>query len=146
LKSERDFRNYLAGAALSFGIVLLTSQILQIIYGGASETDITAAYDLIMQVYLAAHVIGGFAGGYLVARVKQTDFIQTGTVTAIVAYIFEVIYNFVVEGSNTDIYAAISLLVGGIVGAMFYRAKTEKARIVAKKPVEPKAPEPEKKE
>jgi len=146
LKSERDFRNYLAGAALSFGIILLTSQMLQIIFSGASETDITAAYDLIMQVYLAAHVVGGFAGGYLVARVKKTDFIQTGTVTAILAYMFETLYNFVVESSTTDIYAAISLLIGGIVGAMFYRAKTEKARIAAKKPEEKPKTEPEKKE
>jgi hypothetical protein len=98
-----------------------------------------------MQIYLAAHIVGGFGGGYLVARVKQTDFIQTGTVTAIVAYIFEVIYNFVVEGSNTDIYAAISLLVGGIVGAMFYRARTERARILAKQADKPKT-EPEKRE
>lgn len=146
MKSERDFRNYLAGAALAFGIVLLTSQVLQILYGGASEEDITAAYDLIVQIYLAAHVVGGFAGGYLVARVRRSDFIQTGTVTAILAYMFEVVYNFIVEGSTTDIYAAISLLIGGIVGAMFLRAKTERARIMAKKPEDKPNPETTKQE
>ncbi len=40
MKSERDFRNYLAGAALAFGIILLTSQILQLIFGGVSVAEL----------------------------------------------------------------------------------------------------------
>lgn len=146
MKSERDFRNYLAGAALAFGVVLLTSQILQLIFGGVSVGVGDELYNLIVNIYLSAHLVGGFLGGYLVARVRRADYIQTGTVTAILAYIFEFVYNIVVEAAMTDIYAAVSLLIGGIIGAMFFRAKTERGKItLAKKPEEPKpAPEPPK--
>jgi uncharacterized protein YneF (UPF0154 family) len=146
LKSERDFRNYLAGAALAFGVVLLTSQILQLIFGGVNVGVGDELYSLIVNIYLSAHLVGGFLGGYLVARVRRADYIQTGTVTAILAYIFEFVYNIVVEAAMTDIYAAVSLLIGGIIGAMFFRAKTERGKITsAKKPEEPKpAPEPPK--
>ncbi|HIH88465.1 TPA: hypothetical protein HA344_04545 [Candidatus Bathyarchaeota archaeon] len=147
MKSERDFRNYLAGAALAFGIVLLSSQILQLVFGGNSVEAGSELYTLIVNIYLAAHLVGGFAGGFLVARVKGKDFIQVGTVTGIMAYIFETIYNVVFESAMTDIYAAVSLLIGGIVGAMFFRARSEKERIASKKPEEPKpAPEEPKKE
>lgn len=146
MKSERDFRNYLAGAALAFGVVLLTSQILQLIFGGVNVGVGDELYSLIVNIYLSAHLVGGFLGGYLVARVRRADYIQTGTVTAILAYIFEFVYNIVVEAAMTDIYAAVSLLIGGIIGAMFFRAKTERGKITsAKKPEEPKpAPEPPK--
>jgi hypothetical protein len=79
-----------------------------------------------------------------VARVRQTDFIQTGTVTAVLAYIFEFIYFLIVEGVIINIYTAFSLILGGIIGAMFYRARTERERVLAKKPTE-KPREPEKK-
>jgi hypothetical protein len=139
LKSQRDFRNYLAGAALAFGVVLLTSQLLQLMYGGLSLADREPLYSLIMNIYLASHLAGGFLGGYLVARVRGTDFIQTGTVTAVLAYIFEFVYNIVVEGAFTDIYAMLSLLIGGIIGAMFFRARMERERITTvKKTEEPK--------
>jgi hypothetical protein len=140
LKSQRDFRNYLAGAALAFGVVLLTSQILQLMYGGLSLTDREPLYSLIMNIYLASHVAGGFLGGYLVARVRGKDFIQTGTVTAVLAYIFEFVYNIVVESAFTDIYAMLSLLIGGIVGAMFFRARMERDRITTVRKIEEPKP------
>jgi hypothetical protein len=133
LKSERDLRNYLAGAALAFGIVLLSSQILQLVFGGSSVEVGGDLYNFILNIYLTAHLVGGFAGGYLVARVKNSDFIQVGTVTAILAYIFEFIYTAVFESARADIYAAVSLLIGGIIGAMFFRARTERARIISRK-------------
>ncbi len=145
MTTERDFRNYLAGAALAFGVVLLTSQILQLVFGGATVEPGSDLYSWIINIYLAAHMLGGFLGGFLVARVRKADFIQVGTVTAILAFIFEFLYNIVVEGAATDIYAAVSLLIGGIIGAMFYRARTERARILARKPTEGiNAPEPKK--
>jgi hypothetical protein len=133
LKSERDFRNYLAGAALAFGIVLLSSQILQLLFGGNSVEAGSELYSLIVNIYLTAHLVGGFLGGYLVARVRRADYIQTGTVTGILAYIFEFIYNIFVERAMTDIYAAVSLLIGSIMGAMFFRAKMERGKIISKK-------------
>lgn len=145
MKSQRDFRNYLAGAALAFGIVLLSSQILQLLFGGNSVEAGSELYSLIVNIYLTAHLVGGFLGGFLVARVRRADYIQTGTVTGIMAYIFEFIYNIVVEGAMTDIYAAVSLLIGGIIGAMFYKARIEREKIVSKKPEEAKpSAEPQK--
>jgi hypothetical protein len=142
LKSERDFRNYLAGAALAFGVVLLSSQILQLIFGGAVVTPGDELYSIIINIYLAAHLIGGAAGGFLVARVKGSDYIQVGTIVGILAYIFEFIYNIVFESAMTDIYAAVSLLIGGIMGAMFFRARSERERLALVKPAEPKAEPP----
>jgi LytS/YehU family sensor histidine kinase len=139
LKGQRDFRNYLAGAALAFGVVLLFSQVLQLMYGGLAPADRESVYSLIMNVYLASHLAGGFLGGYLVARVRRADYIMTGTVTAVLAYIFEFVYNLVVEATLTDIYAMVSLLIGAIIGAMFLRAKLERERIAGlRKTEEPK--------
>jgi uncharacterized protein YneF (UPF0154 family) len=143
LKSQRDFRNYLAGAALAFGVVLLFSQVLQLMYGGLAPADRESVYSLIMNVYLASHLAGGFLGGYLVARVRRADYIMTGTVTAVLAYIIEFVYNLVVEATLTDIYAMVSLLIGAIIGAMFLRAKLERERIAGLRKTEEPKPVPE---
>ncbi len=143
MKSQRDFRNYLAGAALAFGVVLLFSQVLQLMYGGLAPADRESVYSLIMNVYLASHLAGGFLGGYLVARVRRADYIMTGTVTAVLAYIIEFVYNLVVEATLTDIYAMVSLLIGAIIGAMFLRAKLERERIAGLRKTEEPKPVPE---
>ncbi len=129
MKSQRDFRNYLAGAALAFGVVLLVSQVLQLLYGGLAPGDRESVYTLIMGIYIASHLVGGFLGGYLVARVRRSNYLLTGTVTAVLAYIFEFAYNLIVEATLTDIYAMVSLLIGAVIGAMFMRAKMENVRI-----------------
>ena len=127
LKRERDLRNYLAGGALAFGVVLLVSQILLFAFGGLPTEELEAIFGLLTTLYLSSHVVGGFIGGYLVARRRRFDYIMTGTVTAIIAYIFEFIYNLVVERALTDIWALFSLLIGGILGSMFYRAKNRES-------------------
>ena len=127
MEGQRLFRNYLAGAALAFGVVLLASQILQLMYGGLSPADREPLYALIMNVYLASHIVGGFLGGYLVARVKGSDFVQVGAVVAVLAYVFEFVYNILVEGAWTDLYSALGLLIGGIVGAVFFKSRMDAA-------------------
>ena len=127
MEGQRLFRNYLAGAALALGVVLLASQILQLMYGGLSPADREPLYALIMNVYLASHLVGGFLGGYLVARVKGSDFVQVGAVVAVLAYVFEFVYNILVEGAWTDLYAALGLLIGGIVGAVFFKSRMDAA-------------------
>ena len=78
-------------------------------------------------------------GGYLVARHRKTDYIQTGTVVAILAYIFEFIYSTIIERLPMDIWSSVSLILGGIIGAMFFRARMERERITGlKKTEEPK--------
>ena len=98
-------------------------------YGGLPLAERESIYSLIMTVYLASNLAGGFLGGYLVARVRRANYIMTGTVTAVLAYIFEFTYNLIVEATSTDIYALVSLLIGAIVGAMFLRVKLERERI-----------------
>jgi len=141
LKSQRDFRNYLAGAALAFGVVLLVTQVLQLMYGGLPLAEREAIYSLIMTVYLASNLVGGFLGGYLVARVRRADYIITGTVTAVLAYVFEFTYNLIVEATLTDIYSLLSLMIGAIVGVMFLRVKLE--RMPALRKTEEHKPVPE---
>ena len=114
-------------------------------YGGLPLAERESVYSLIMNVYLASHVAGGFLGGYLVARVRKTDFIMTGTITAMLAYIFEFVYNLVVLQTLTDIYTMVSLLIGAVIGAMFMRAKMENVRIAGSKgseKAEPHKPQP----
>ena len=127
MEGQRLFRNYLAGAALAFGVVLLASQILQLMYGGLSPADREPLYAMIMNVYLGSHFVGGFLGGYLVARVKGSDFVQVGAVVAVLAYVFEFVYNILVEGAWTDLYSALGLLIGGIVGAVFFKSRMDAA-------------------
>ena len=132
MKRDHDLGNYLAGGALAFGVVLLTSQVLLLIFSGLSAEELESIFGMLTNIYLASHVVGGFIGGYLVARRRATDYIMTGTVTAILAYIFEFLYNILVERALTDIWALLSLLIGGIVGSMFYRAKLERTKLESK--------------
>jgi CHASE2 domain-containing sensor protein len=142
LKSQRDFRNYLAGGALAFGVVLLTSQILQLMYGGLNAADMMSTNDFLTIAYIASHIGGGFLGGYLVARVRRADYINTGVVTGVLAYIFELAYNIIFEGWFTGIYAVLFLLIGGIIGAMFIRTKLERDSINGLGKKESKPPSP----
>ena len=91
--------------------------------------DRESVYTLIMGVYIVSHLVGGFLGGYLVARVRRSDYILTGIVTAVLAYIFEFAYNLIVEATLTDVYAIVSLLIGAVIGAMFMRARLGSIRI-----------------
>ena len=141
MKTERDFRNYLAGAALAFGIILITFQLTRILLAGWSIEELTSIEPLLSNVWLGAHLIGGLIGGFLVARKRQVDYIQTGTLVAVLAYIFEFIYNFLVENMSTDIYALVSLMIGGIVGAMFFRAGIERGKLESSKRKKATVPE-----
>jgi hypothetical protein len=131
LKSQRDFRNYLAGAALAFGVVLLVNQVLQLMYGGLALADRESVYALIMEFNIASHIIGGGLGGYLVARVRRTNYILTGTLTAVIAIIFEFSYNELIYQQPIGIYEILCLLIGGIIGAMFMRARLGSNRITS---------------
>ena len=123
MKRQSGFRDYLAGAALAFGIVLFSSLILQIAYGGLSPEDREPLYGFVITVYLSAHISGGFLGSYLVARARRNNFIKIGIITAALAYIFEFVYNIVVEAAFTDIYALLSLLIGCIIGSLIFKVK-----------------------
>jgi hypothetical protein len=120
LKRQSGFRDYLASAALAFGVVLFASLILQTAYGGLSPEEREPLYGFVVTVYLGAHIVGGFLGSYLVSRVRHNNFIKTGIITGTLAYILEFVYNIVVEAAFTDIYALLSLLIGCIIGSMFY--------------------------
>ena len=139
MKSQRDFRNYLAGAALAFGVVLLTIQIIIILFGGLSEGELLANDSLIWNIIYGSNLGGGLLGGYLVARHRKTDYIQTGTLVAVLAYIFEFIFSIIIERLPMDIWSSVSLLLGGIIGAMFFKSRMEHGRIMGvNKAEEPK--------
>lgn len=140
MKSQRDFRNYLAGAALAFGFVLLTIQIIIILFGGLSEAELLANDSLIWNIIYGSNLGGGLLGGYLVARHRKTDYIQTGTVVAVLAYIFEFVYSTILERIPMDIWSSVSLILGGIMGAMFFKARMERERITSVKETEESKP------
>lgn len=143
MKSQSDFRNYLAGAALAFGVVLLTIQIIIILFGGLSEVELLANDSLIWNIIYGSNLGGGLLGGYLVARHRKTDYIQTGTVVAVFAYIFEFVYSTIIERLPMDIWSSVSLILGGIIGAMFFKARMERERITGVKKTEEHKPSQE---
>jgi hypothetical protein len=129
LKSERNFRNYLAGAALAFGFVLLAEQITWFASKGLNQQQLESIISLISGTYIISHVFGSFVGSYLVARRKRADYIFTGTVVAVLAYVFEFIYNIIVTETSTSIWALLSLILGGVSGAIIFGIRSERNRI-----------------
>jgi putative membrane protein (TIGR04086 family) len=125
MSNQRTLRNYAAGAAITFGIVLFTFQILALVllFFGKKQEEIPA----LDTAYILMHTIGGLLGSYLVARRVEEDHIQVGVVTVIMAYVFESVYSLVFgERPLTDIWVLSSLLIGGIIGAVFAKSWRQK--------------------
>ena len=129
LKTKRDSKTYIAGAVLAFGIVLLALQLTLMLLVRGSAEDLITFNGTLLSIMYGSNLLGGFFGGYLVARHRQTDYLQTGTLVGALAYIFENIYNVFLERMPIDLYVFASLLFGGIIGSMFFRARVERIRL-----------------
>ena len=112
--SQRNIRNHFAGGALAFGIVLVGLQLIGLILPLLSQ-DI---YNQVDAAIYIVHVVGGIFGGYLVERRVEGNYLRTGIVIAVLAYIFEYTYRWIVLGFSTDSFALVSLLTGGIIGSV----------------------------
>lgn len=131
---ERSFKNYLAGAALSFGVVLIVTQMVALYVAGLSEEEAASLDYVRFNLLLAVNFLGGALGSFLVARKVGDDYVQVGTVTAICSYILETVYFFFFgEGPSPDVWVIMSLISGGVIGALFAKAQAEKRRLAESK-------------
>jgi len=119
--SQTNARRYAAGAALSFGVVLIEVLIIRFALSGLAPDQIAAIDAEIFAAFLVAHVAAGAIGGYLVARRVKSSYLRTGIIVSLLAYLFELVYNQVVLGVVTNIYLLLALLVGATSGAAIYQ-------------------------
>lgn len=154
LSNQRNIRNYAAGAALTFGIVLLVFEVVNILLGGLTEEEIKASESLLLMFFIGVHLVAGFLGSYLVARRVPEEHFQVGIVTIVLGYVFESLYFLVFGGQFVgDLTVIGSLAAGGALGAYYAKDWREKKGLEVRasarpgkdtpKPEEPKQePEP----
>ncbi|RLI10751.1 hypothetical protein DRO42_00225 [Candidatus Bathyarchaeota archaeon] len=125
-RSEKFFQEYLGGASLAFGVVLLAFQILGAYYAsaGIEEESIIRYADAFFIFFVGVHIAGGALGGYLVGRRRSEKFARAGLLTSIAAYVIEYAYYLVFERSFPgSLWAVLSLTSGGLFGSLVARAK-----------------------
>ena len=122
-EDERDsFKVYFAGASLAFGIPFLTIELLALIYGGSERV-----LSVFSTLFVALHLVGGLLGGYSAARIAKGDLVRVGTVTGVLAYIFQqVVYTiFYGWGAVSDALTMIGLIGGSTIGAVIYKSRVD---------------------
>jgi hypothetical protein len=123
---ERSFKNYFAGAAISFGIVLIAMQIIALYFAGMSEEQAMSLYYLRFALLSAVNFLGGAVGSFLVARRVGGNYLQVGIITAICSYILESIYFILFGEGSSDMLVIVSLVLGGVIGSLFAKADADK--------------------
>lgn len=117
MASEQDFMDYIAGASLAFGTVILTFQIIGMFYA-SSDTKVGLGNPVIFAAYLLPHIMGGTLAAYLVTRRRNSEILRAGIITVIVAYALESIYYLIFGNVLSDIWSLIGLLAGGFLGSI----------------------------
>lgn len=120
-RSERFYREYIAGASLAFGLVLLIFQALSAYYDylGMGLEGLSEYAGAFFTLFITLHLAGGTLGGYLVGRRREEKTVRAGVVTAVIAYVIEFIYYLIFERSFPgSTWALISFVGGGVVGAL----------------------------
>jgi len=109
---------YVAGASLAFGIVILVQEVIGAYYAWTGVVPETISGEYLLAVFTIIHFAGGFLGGYLVRRRSGDNAIRTGFVTALMAFVIEFVYNFIfVRSFGGNLLALLSLVGGSIIGA-----------------------------
>ena len=129
--SELHARDYLAGASMVFGIILIADQVLSVFYGYSSLASTGEANGEGIIFSISLHTISAMISGYLIGRRNVKSFIQAATVVAVLAYLFESIYLRLFLGSFGNIWSLISIIIGGILGAAFAKIQKEKRTLVS---------------
>lgn len=106
--SRKSFGLYLAGGALAFGVILIAIQILGLFVASTDQVELQVYGPALYSVWLSSHTRGGVLGGFLVSRRRGRDYILTGTVVAVLAYIFEFVYRNFIEGISTGMASFFS--------------------------------------
>jgi predicted MFS family arabinose efflux permease len=119
--NEHALRQYIAGGAISFGIIILLLEGFRylFLYLTVEMENIRDVHDKISIIFYVIHIVGGSIGSYMVARKKNDKYIQIGLVTGIIGFIIEYGFFYVSEGSFIGGYITLILiLVGSTVGAL----------------------------
>lgn len=125
-------REYLAGASIAFGIVLLTLQLLGTYYQfvGLGWEEMAEHAGSLFALFIAVHIVGGVVGGYLVGRRRAMESFRPGVITAVIAYIIEYIYQLIFEASFPgSLWALICYVGGGVFGSMAAEARRVRVRM-----------------
>ncbi|MFP3952017.1 MAG: hypothetical protein ACLFVP_07780 [Candidatus Bathyarchaeia archaeon] len=117
MASKQDFKDYLAGASLTFGIIILMFQVISE-FIGASGRKVGLSDPLMFAVYLLPHILGGTIATYLVARRRKTNLLRAGMMTVLLAYALESIYYMIFGNVLSDIWSLLALVVGGFLGSI----------------------------
>jgi len=111
-------REYVAGASLAFGIVILVQEVIGAYYAWTGVVLETISGEYLLAVFTIIHFVGGFLGGYLVHRRSGDNAIRAGFVTALMAFVIEFVYNFIfIRSFGGNLLALLSLVGGSIIGA-----------------------------
>lgn len=143
--SELVFKEYMAGASLAFGLVLLTFQALNAYYNymGVGLEGLAGYADEFFTLFLGLHISGGALGGYLVCRRREEKTLKAGVVTALIAYVIEYIYYLIFEGAFPgSFWALLSFIGGGVVGALFASVR-HAGRLLTSLPIKKRDEKPE---
>jgi uncharacterized membrane protein len=117
--NEHTLRQYIAGGAISFGIIILLLEGFRYLFLTVEMENIRDVYDRITILFYVVHIVGGSIGSHMVARKKNDKYIQIGLVTGIIGFIIEYGFFYVSEGSFIGGYITLILiLIGSVSGAL----------------------------
>ena len=134
-RPEYVAREYLAGASLAFGLVLLTFQAINSYYAyiGVGQEVLAEYADAFFTLFIGLHVTGGLLGGYLVGRRREEKTIRAGVYTGLIAYVIEFIYYLIFEGSYPGSpWAILSFVGGGAIGAYLAAVQRQRRQLRAR--------------
>lgn len=127
--SKSDIRDYVAGACLAFGVVLLAEEALSIYYASLGWVGISPIGEAepLSSLFIGVHTVGGLLSGYLVGRKRAERIVPTALIAAVLAYLIESLFFRLLVGSfQGSLWALLSLVGGGVFGASF--ASIQRAR------------------
>ena len=126
------FKEYVTGAFVAFGIVLLVSEALGLYFDWAGSGVGSIGRDL-LGLFIILHLVGGSVGGYLVGGRTRKNAIRAGAATGLFAYILEFTHNLLFAGAfHGSLYAALGFFFGGALGASYAGYQTAKTMIAAR--------------
>jgi len=109
-----------AGANIAFGVSFIGLEFLGLLYGvSPADPGLQANLNLLI---VAINLLGGYVGGYLVAKNTQGDTLQHGTLTGVLAYIIQQIVHATLYGFGAvgNAFTTLALIGGAMAGAVLY--------------------------
>lgn len=113
------FREYMAGAALAFGLVLFAREAFTSYFAwtgaviGAFNRDLLGLSTIL-------HLAGGFLGGHLVSVRREKEILRAAATTALFAYVLEFIVDVLFTGEFVNgLWVVAAYLAGGGLGAIY---------------------------